>query len=108
MTRTEFIGAYNIGHRDGKVDVYRPNDYDDIFDIEPKTENKKEEPQQKIGHWIGHKGVIVYPNSEGNLTEFIACKCSECGEWLTGSDEYVCSGRFCPSCGAKMESEAKE
>lgn len=34
MTRKEFIGAYNLGYRDGKIEDYCPNDYDDIFDIE--------------------------------------------------------------------------
>jgi hypothetical protein len=34
MTRGDFLAAYNIGHRDGKEDVYCPNDYDDIFNIE--------------------------------------------------------------------------
>ena len=40
MTRKEFLGAYNLGYRDGKIEDYCPNDYDDIFDIEqePKTE----------------------------------------------------------------------
>ena len=37
--------------------------------------------------------------------------CSECGRWLTASDEYSCFGKFCPNCGAKMvepqESEGK-
>lgn len=50
MTRKEFLGAYNIGHRDGKEGEYLPNDYDDIFHIEePKTdvlEQIKEEIKQ--------------------------------------------------------------
>ena len=28
--------------------------------------------------------------------------CSECGDWLTASDEYYTRGRYCPNCGAKM------
>ena len=78
---------------------------------QPKTEQESFEDcirksvivHPKKGHWIGDKGATVYVNSEGNLADFIACKCSECGEWLTGSDVYVCGGRFCPSCGIKME-----
>lgn len=90
-----------------------PNDVEIRIEQEPKTEGARgdiplqqtvpEMPQQKIGHWIGDNGTTVYVNSEGNLADFRACKCSECGEWLTGSDEYVCGGRFCPSCGIKME-----
>ena len=32
--------------------------------------------------------------------------CSACGNWLVGSDEYDCSGYFCPRCGAAMTDEA--
>lgn len=47
MTKTEFIMAYNIGHRDGKAGDYCPNEYDDMqmIDAVPRT-----------GHW-----VITYP-----------------------------------------------
>ena len=37
MTKEDFLAAYNIGHRDGKEDVYCPNDYDDIFNIEQQS-----------------------------------------------------------------------
>ena len=66
--------------------------------------------QPKTGHWIGRirgKDITLYVNSEGNLTDFISCKCSECGEWLVGSDKYICSGRYCPSCGIKMQEVKK-
>ena len=33
------------------------------------------------------------------------CACSNCKEWLTGSDELPVFGRFCPNRGAKMEGE---
>ena len=29
--------------------------------------------------------------------------CSECGEWLTASDEYPVTGLYCPHCGALMD-----
>ena len=29
--------------------------------------------------------------------------CSNCHEWLTGSEEYACKGYYCPNCGAKMD-----
>lgn len=31
--------------------------------------------------------------------------CSECGEWLTASDEYPVTGLYCPNCGALMDKE---
>lgn len=85
--------------------------YKDLAESYEKTINKLTkaiaEEQQKTGRWIGADGTTVYVNSEGNVTESRdkgeAVKCSECGEWLVGSDEYVCGGRFCPSCGIKME-----
>lgn len=66
-------------------------------------------PIRPKGHWIGRKkvgfgewkDVTVLVNLKGCVTD--SCECSECGEWLTGSDEYECSARYCPNCGAKME-----
>lgn len=34
--------------------------------------------------------------------------CFSCGNWLAGSDEYDCSGHFCPACGRAMTDEAVE
>ena len=42
MTKTEFIMAYNIGHRDGKAGDYCPNEYDDLQMIDA----------ERTGHWI--------------------------------------------------------
>ena len=58
--------------------------------------------KRKKGKWIGEfKEVTIDEN--GNTTG--SCHCSECGEWLTGSDEYPTRGRYCPNCGSKMEVE---
>lgn len=83
--------------------VYNPR----LF-VEGPSDQK---PQSKTGHWIGLKEVepgvwdeyTVLVNSNGCVTE--GCRCSECDEWLIGSDEYNCKGRYCPNCGIKMESE---
>ena len=32
-----------------------------------------------------------------------SCWCSNCNAWLDLSDEYPVTGRYCPSCGTKME-----
>ena len=67
-------------------------------------------PKPKTGHWIGTRRVgcgfgeykeYIVPIKDGIVTD--SCHCSECGEWLTRSDEYECSARYCPNCGAKME-----
>ena len=42
MTKGDFLAAYNIGHRDGKEDVYCPNDYDEFFNIKQQpSENEQ-------------------------------------------------------------------
>lgn len=52
------------------------------------------------GHWMHGDEVVkldVFDAPE------MSCWCSECGDWLTGSDEYPVRGKFCPNCGAKMD-----
>lgn len=82
--------------------------YCDVNNMPPVT------PIKPKGHWIGRKkvgfgewrDVTVLVNLKGCVTD--SCECSECGDWLTGSDEYECSARYCPNCGAEMESEVEE
>ena len=50
------------------------------------------------GEWAEHE---VKLDERGRATE--SCRCSNCREWLVGSDEYDCNGRYCPNCGAKMD-----
>lgn len=83
----------------------------DWGDPEYREEIIKALEQQKTGHWIGKKIIdrewkdYIVPLKDGFVTG--SCSCSECGEWLTASDEYACYGNYCPNCGAKMESEDK-
>lgn len=58
------------------------------------------------GRWISDGagkrfGTVVRLDKDGCPVD--TCHCSECGEWLTASDEYPVIGRYCPNCGAKME-----
>lgn len=76
---------------------------EDIF--KAIVEALEQEPRK--GHWIGQKKIgfgkwkeCIVPLKDGFVTD--SCSCSECGDWLTGSDEYQCSGNFCPNCGADM------
>ena len=57
----------------------------------------------KHGRWIDSKGNIVLLDDTGCPTH--SCICSECGEWLTASDEYACIGKYCPNCGARMDGD---
>lgn len=63
----------------------------------------REQVEQLRGEWIGDNGEKV-----GTIdgTPLKSSTCSNCGNWLVGSDEYSCAGYFCPSCGAPMTDEA--
>lgn len=57
MTKTEFIMAYNIGHRDGKAGDYCPNEYDDMqmIDVEPCSDAiSRAEAQTEIMMFAGN------------------------------------------------------
>ena len=59
----------------------------------------------KRGQWISDApgkrfGKPVRLDKDGCPVD--SCHCSECGEWLTASDEYPARGRYCPNCGAIM------
>jgi uncharacterized CHY-type Zn-finger protein len=61
------------------------------------------EQEAKTGHWISvNDGDIVAIDNDGFPER--ACFCSECKKYLIASDEYAVYGRYCPFCGAKMES----
>ena len=51
--------------------------------------------------WRDADGNFVPLDEDGCTTA--SAWCSNCGEWLTGSDEHWTSGRFCPNCGYRMK-----
>lgn len=58
------------------------------------------------GRWISDSpgkrfGTVVRLDKDGCPVG--SCHCSECGEWLTASDEYPVIGYYCPNCGARMD-----
>lgn len=59
------------------------------------------------GRWISdaraRRGTVVRLDADGCPVD--TCHCSECGDWLTASDEYPARGRYCPNCGAKMDGD---
>ena len=55
------------------------------------------------GEWIGYNDEKV-GTIDGSPIK--SSTCSVCGNWLVGSDEYDCSGHFCPACGRAMTDEA--
>ena len=61
-------------------------------------------------HWIGsgltsvgYKRRAVLCDRNGYVVDG-PCLCSNCGAVLIASDEYAVKGRYCPNCGAKMDS----
>lgn len=63
----------------------------------------REMVERMRGEWIGDNGEKVGTIDGTPLKSSI---CSNCGNWLVGSDEYSCAGYFCPACGAPMTDEA--
>lgn len=64
-----------------------------------------EQVEKMRGEWIGDNEEKV-GTIDGVPVK--SATCSVCGNWLVGSDEYDCSGHFCPACGAPMTDEAVE
>ena len=65
----------------------------------------REMVERMRGEWIGDDEERV-ETIDGSPVK--SATCSNCGNWLVGSDEYSCAGHFCPSCGAPMTDEAVE
>ena len=70
MTKEDFLAAYNIGHRDGKVDAYCPNDYDDIFDIKQQPSEEEKVIRIKKGTLKVRTGRYVIYDVEWLKTHF--------------------------------------
>lgn len=55
------------------------------------------------GRWVDeNKNPIPWDEYNSKCPSHSAY-CSECGEWLTASDEYPVTGLYCPNCGALMD-----
>lgn len=57
------------------------------------------------GKWVDSHGNPVAFDKRDNRCPDESCYCSECGDWLTASDEYSCVGNYCPNCGARMNGD---
>ena len=63
----------------------------------------REQVEKMRGEWVAD-GEKVPVDENGCPRDW--AKCSVCGEYLTASEEYDCTGHFCPACGAPMTDEA--
>ena len=64
----------------------------------------REMVERMRGEWIDIKGEKVVVDEYGCPVGW--AQCSACGKYLIASDEYSCTGHFCPACGAPMTDEA--
>lgn len=64
----------------------------------------RERVEKIRGEWIDIDGETVPVDKYGQTLGW--AECSACGQYLTASDEYPCTGHFCPNCGAPMTDEA--
>lgn len=55
------------------------------------------------GRWMSMDKENEAVGMDNDGCPVYSCYCSECGDWLAGSDEYMVHGLYCPSCGAKMD-----
>ena len=63
----------------------------------------REQVEKMRGEWIDD-GEKVPVDANGCPRDW--AKCSVCGEYLTASEEYDCTGHFCPACGSPMTDKA--
>ena len=52
------------------------------------------------GRWVDGDGNPVPIDKYGDVMG--SAFCTNCGDWLSASDEYAVRGYFCPNCGARM------
>lgn len=61
--------------------------------------------EMRHGRWVNeNKNPVPWDECNSKCPSHSAY-CSECGEWLTASDEYPVTGLYCPNCGARMDKE---
>ena len=109
MTREEIIEAYEsavfssgLSAAAGNEEAVR--DYELLkAGLDALHAPTREQVERMRGEWIGDNGEKV-ETIDG--TPLKSSTCSNCGNWLVGSDEYDCAGYFCPACGAPMTDEA--
>lgn len=63
----------------------------------------RKQVEKMRGEWIAD-GEKVPVDENGCPRDW--AKCSVCGEYLTASEEYDCTGHFCPACGSPMTDKA--
>ena len=82
------------------------------FGVDHAIQCIKEAPAADVaevrhGRWVDkNKNPVPWDECNSKCPSHSAY-CSECGEWLTASDEYPGTGLYCPNCGALMDKEGE-
>lgn len=103
MTREEAIRAWDKWMENGYSHSVTPNSMALVMAYNALCGPTREQVERLKGEWIGDNDEKVGTIDGSPLK---SATCSVCGNWLVGSDEYDCSGYFCPACGAPMTDEA--
>ena len=122
MTREEAIAVLEESKRQNEIMRDNPTTFWASYQIADGIKNTKrridaldaaltalrpvsrEQIEKVRGEWIDIDGEKVPVDKYGQ--PFGWAMCSACGEYLTASDEYPCTGHFCPNCGAPMTDKA--
>jgi len=70
-----------------------------------EDELAKREQEPKTGHWITKDGKEQGYDIGGIKTWYIQIMCDKCGFIKTAIEGHTGQYKFCPNCGARMESE---
>ena len=109
MTKEEIIKQYEMAVEGGElIAPFMGEDEKELYEmlkaglsaLRPIT---REQVEKMRGEWIDD-GEKVPVDENGCPKDW--AKCSVCGEYLTASEEYDCTGHFCPTCGSPMTDKA--
>lgn len=98
--------ALDILYPQQKIDIVQWADYTAFARENEETALlpvSREQVEKMRGEWIAD-GEKVPVDENGCPRDW--AKCSVCGEYLTASEEYDCTGHFCPACGSPMTDKA--
>ena len=110
MTREEAIASYEklYGYMVGDDDAVEL-EYGEFMELNHYIRAALRGPTREMvegmrGEWVDIKDEKVVVDKYGCPVGW--AKCFVCGEYLVASEEYSCTGHFCPNCGAPMTDEA--
>ena len=104
MTREEAFKKYKAWRDLGYGHSTMPSSEVLVMALDALHHITREQVEKIRGEWIDIDGETVPVDKYGQTLGW--AECSACGQYLTASDEYPCTGHFCPNCGAPMTDEA--